>query len=245
MEFVAPELVAPETRTRVVQVLAEHGQATVPVLAADLGLTQAAVRRHLDALQGDGLVEASPHPRPVRRGRGRPAKTFQLTQAGRAGLPAAYDALAVSALQFLARSGGDAAVTAFARARVADLVARYPSVTEGSAVTRATALAQLLTAEGYVASAESAPGGAQVCQHHCPVAHVAEQFPQLCEAETEAFAQVLGTHVQRLATIAHGDGICTTYVPESEYVPPSGSLPESATASTATNRERPHERTSV
>jgi hypothetical protein len=25
---------------------------------------------------------------------------------------------------------------------------------------------------------------------------------------------VLGTYVQRLATIAHGDGICTTYVPE-------------------------------
>jgi hypothetical protein len=24
---------------------------------------------------------------------------------------------------------------------------------------------------------------------------------------------LLGTHVQRLATIAHGDGICTTHVP--------------------------------
>ena len=45
------------------------------------------------------------------------------------------------------------------------------------------------------------------------MAHVAEQFPELCEAETEVFARLLGTHVQRLATIAHGDGICTTYVP--------------------------------
>ena len=38
------------------------------------------------------------------------------------------------------------------------------------------------------------------------------EFPQLCEAETEAFARLLGTPVQRLATIAHGDGICTTHV---------------------------------
>ena len=45
------------------------------------------------------------------------------------------------------------------------------------------------------------------------MAHVAEQFPQLCEAETRAFSRLLGVHVQRLATIAHGDGVCTTHVP--------------------------------
>jgi predicted ArsR family transcriptional regulator len=55
--------------------------------------------------------------------------------------------------------------------------------------------------------------GVQICQHHCPVAHVAAEFPELCEAETRAFEQVLGTYVQRLATIAHGDGVCTTHVP--------------------------------
>ena len=42
--------------------------------------------------------------------------------------------------------------------------------------------------------------------------HVAAEFPQLCEAETEAFGRLLGTPVRRLATIAHGDGICTTHV---------------------------------
>jgi predicted ArsR family transcriptional regulator len=41
---------------------------------------------------------------------------------------------------------------------------------------------------------------------------VAAEFPQLCEAETEAFGRLLGTPVQRLATIAHGDGVCTTHV---------------------------------
>ena len=57
------------------------------------------------------------------------------------------------------------------------------------------------------------PAGDQLCQHHCPVAHVAAEFPQLCEAETEIFARLLGRHVQRLATIAHGDGVCTTFIP--------------------------------
>jgi len=66
--------------------------------------------------------------------------------------------------------------------------------------------------KGTAASAEPVDNGAQICQHHCPVAHVAAEFPQLCEAETEAFGRLLGTPVRRLATIAHGDGICTTHV---------------------------------
>ena len=42
---------------------------------------------------------------------------------------------------------------------------------------------------------------------------MAEQFPQLCEVETRTFSRLLGVHVQRLATIAHGDGVCTTHIP--------------------------------
>ena len=74
-------------------------------------------------------------------------------------------------------------------------------------------LADALTSDGYVASVQPSVAGEQLCQHHCPVAHVAERFPQLCEAETEAFARLIGGPVQRLATIAHGDGVCTTHIP--------------------------------
>jgi predicted ArsR family transcriptional regulator len=42
---------------------------------------------------------------------------------------------------------------------------------------------------------------------------VAAEFPQLCEAETAVISRLIGTHVQRLATIAHGDGVCTTHIP--------------------------------
>jgi predicted ArsR family transcriptional regulator len=42
---------------------------------------------------------------------------------------------------------------------------------------------------------------------------VAEEFPVLCEVETEAIGRLVGRHVQRLATIARGDGVCTTHIP--------------------------------
>jgi predicted ArsR family transcriptional regulator len=76
------------------------------------------------------------------------------------------------------------------------------------------ALATFLSDQGYAASVTEKPMGQELCQHHCPIAHVAAEFPQLCEAETEALSKVLGTHVQRLATIAHGDGVCTTFIPK-------------------------------
>lgn len=202
------------TRERVVKSILEEGASTAVELAQRLRLTPAAVRRHLDQLLADGAIEAREQRVDGHRGRGRPAKVFVVTQSGRDWFDQKYDELAVDALRFLSQTGGDAAVMAFARHRVADLEERYrPLVAAAKPGDRPQALADALTVDGFAASARNAPSGDQVCQHHCPVAHVAEEFPQLCEAEAEAFARLLGSHVQRLATIAHGDGICTTNVP--------------------------------
>jgi predicted ArsR family transcriptional regulator len=204
------------TRDRVVRLLLEDGPATAADLAAELGLTQAAVRRHLDALVAHGEVQARERPVRGHRGRGRPARIFSLTDAGRDTFPHTYDDLAMAALRHLAEHGGVDAVERFAAERVAALETRcreaMAEVGDDPAI-RAAALAEALTREGYAASASAIASGGQLCQHHCPVAHVATEFPQLCEAETRAISRLLGTHVQRLATIAHGDGVCTTHIP--------------------------------
>ncbi|PZS25625.1 MAG: transcriptional regulator [Pseudonocardiales bacterium] len=209
------------TRDRVVRMLLEDGPATAADLAARLSLTQAAVRRHLDALVAHGEVEARERPVRGQRGRGRPAKLFSLTDAGRDTFPHTYDDLATAALRHLAAHGGVEAVERFAAERVSALEDRcreaMAEVSEDPA-TRAEALADALSREGYAASASAIASGGQLCQHHCPVAHVATEFPQLCEAETQAISRLLGTHVQRLATIAHGDGVCTTHIPAQSTV---------------------------
>jgi predicted ArsR family transcriptional regulator len=203
------------TRARIARLILENGPVTAAALGTRLGLTPAAVRRHLDNLLASGLIEARTARRLASRGRGRPAKLFAITDAGRCAFEHAYDDLATSALRFLAEAAGPEAVAQFARRQVAELERRYQPAMASAGEDKVAALAEALSADGYAASASSAPvtgGGEQLCQHHCPVAHVAAEFPQLCEAETEAFGRLLGTPVQRLATIAHGDGICTTHV---------------------------------
>jgi predicted ArsR family transcriptional regulator len=213
------------TRERVARSILENGPSTAAALAERLDLTAAAVRRHLDHLIGQGAVEAQ-QPRVYgARGRGRPAKVFALTEAGRDTFDQQYDDLAVEALRFLDETGGEEAVLAFARKRMAGLGAAYDAVVEANPdLSPAQALAVALTRDGYAASVRQGPVGAQLCQQHCPVAHVAHAFPQLCEAETEAISQVLGRHVQRLATIAHGDGVCTTCIPDPVAQVPSAQI---------------------
>ncbi|MEV5970683.1 metalloregulator ArsR/SmtB family transcription factor [Streptomyces sp. NPDC051921] len=219
------------TRNRVARSILDHGPSTVADLAQRLGLTQAAVRRHLDSLVTDNVVEAREKRVYGTRTRGRPAKVFALTDCGRDAFDQSYDTLAVEALRWIERNaGGEAAVAAFARDRIEAQAESYRAAVESADPDQRTeALAKALTADGYAATARNAPVGEQLCQHHCPVAHVAEQYPQLCEAETEIFSRLLGTHVQRLATIAHGDGVCTTFIPHGA----PQTTPSTASASTA------------
>src|SRR3954462_926158 len=206
------------TRDRVWRAVLEQGPLSASHLAARLGLTPAAVRRHLDALSADGLVTVWQAP-PAQRGRGRPARRYVATDRGHSLAPSDYDDLATSALRYLHATAGEAAARACAEQRVGELERRYRPVLEAAGDDpgqRTQALAGALPSAGYAATVRGGgprATGMQLCQGHCPVQHVAREFPELCEAETDAFSRLLGVHVQRLATLAHGDHVCTTHVP--------------------------------
>ena len=207
------------TRSRVLHMVSSDGPVTAAELGRHLELTPAAVRRHLDALVARGAV-VEHEPTAARRGRGRPARAYVVSDAGHSALEADYDSLAVEVLRFLDATAGPQSVADFARSRVAALEERY-AVRLADAGTdpaaRTAALVEALSEDGFSATARPVGAGGltgvQLCQGHCPVQHAAAEFPAFCEAETDAFSRLLGVHVQRLATLAGGDHVCTTFVP--------------------------------
>lgn len=204
------------TRGAIVELLLQEGPITATTIGSRLGLAPAGVRRHLDALVDSGQARVAPSPRWQHRGRGRPARRYQLTAAGRGRLGHTYDDLAGAALRQLREVGGQPAIVEFARQRVATVVEGIAAVDERTPDTiaaKADEIAAAFTGAGFAATTSRVGAGVQICQHHCPVSHVAEEFPELCAAEVQAFGTLLSTHVQRLATIANGDCACTTHVP--------------------------------
>ena len=207
------------TRSAIVQLLLESGSTTAAEIGRRLGISVTGVRRHLDALVDSGDAEAKASAPWQQAGRGRPAKRYRLTAAGRAKLDHTYDDLASAAMRQLREIGGDEAVRTFARRRVQailDGVTAVESTDDGAVEDAAERVADALTQAGYATTATRVRGpiqGIEICQHHCPVSHVAEEFPELCEAEQQVISEVLGTHVQRLASIVNGDCACTTHVP--------------------------------
>jgi predicted ArsR family transcriptional regulator len=203
------------TRGAIVQLLLEAGPITAGEIGERLGISAAGVRRHLDALLDAGDAQASPAASWEQHGRGRPAKRYRLTAGGRAKLGHTYDDLAAAAMRQLREIGGDEAVRTFARRRI-DTILSGASLGPSDVESTADRVAEALTKAGYATTTTRVHGqvdGIQICQHHCPVSHVAEEFPELCQTERDAFAEILGTHVQRLATIVNGDCACTTHVP--------------------------------
>ncbi|GAA1870284.1 helix-turn-helix transcriptional regulator [Myceligenerans crystallogenes] len=223
------------TRRRVLELVASDGPVTAAHLASTLGLTAPAVRRHLTLLEDEGRIEVHEgQPTPARRGR--PARHYVVTHGGQSELAGGYEEIAASLLRHLRAHGGDAAVAEFARERFDAVVRRYARQLDATGPADRTArLAELLTADGYAASARPGPGvvpAVQLCQGHCPVQHLAQEHPELCEAEARAFTELLGTHVQRLATIAGGAHACTTNIPLG--IPGGTDLPQGTTTTEGT-----------
>ncbi|WP_035775107.1 helix-turn-helix domain-containing protein [Arthrobacter sp. H5] len=211
------------TKDKVLAAVLEHGPVSAAELGYRLGFTPAAVRRHLDALSRDGLIQVKLISNP-NSGAGRPARRYVLSQRGQTKLGNDYLHIAKAALAQLKRTAGPDAVEQFARTRFADMEARYRPLVDSAGPLpedKATALAEALTADGFVGSTtvvgRDAPQAAmlavQLCQGHCPIQELAAEFPDFCDQETEVFSRLLGVDVRRLSTLAGGGHVCTTHIP--------------------------------
>lgn len=216
-----------EAAERVARALLTAGPSTATDLSELLEMTPAGVRRILSGLMNAGFVashDRAPYGPSPKRGRGRPSSVLSLTPAGRAACDQSSDDLALEALRFMSEAFGPQAIEAFAADRAERLATAM--LPDGAVTATPQDVAAALSAAGY--AAEIKPLGAvavQLCQHHCPVVDAAREFPVMCEAETTALSRVLGAHVTRLATLAHGDEVCTAVIPfDSTHVAHSDAL---------------------
>jgi len=224
-------------RDRLARELLKLGPITASDLADSLGISAVAVRKHLDDMSEKSLVkshEIAPFGPAKPKGRGRPARVYSLTSEGRDFFENQYQSLAQEAVSYLATTFGDKAVKDFALSRANEMLKKYSLIlNKAKDVTeKVEILSSALSIDGFAATTDKGSGPThtiQLCQHNCPIAHVAEQHPEFCDAELDAFSQLLGVNVTRLSTIANGGNICTSLV---------STLPKSAVTSAQLHKEK-------
>ncbi len=196
-----------QCRAAIVEHLRRVGEATVAELAAELGISEVATRRHLGVLADDGLVAT----RTVPQGRGRPPAHYQLTEAAARLFPHHYDRFASEALNFLADTHGRDGLRSFLRWRLERQVEDLrDAVTAEDLHERLEQLARALSDAGFEASVSPGDQAFTLTQEHCAIYDVAKDHPEVCAYEAAAFSRVLGHDVtlSRRETLAGGSPAC-------------------------------------
>jgi predicted ArsR family transcriptional regulator len=184
---------------------------TVAELARELELTGMGVRRHLESLATDGLVETVTS---TRRGLGRPASGWRLTASGLELFPRSYDTFALDALEDIAEHVGPEAVNAVFDRRCDKLVAEYEETLAGCCgmEERVAGLARIRDDAGYLAEQTSnGSGELLLTENNCAVHRIAERYPAVCAMELDLLRRVMGpdAEVTRVAHTMAGDAVCS------------------------------------
>lgn len=201
------------TRKVILTMLKVKGPLSVGEMAKELGITEMAIRRHLNTLERDGLIAS----RLVRQAMGRPTNLYSLTELSDDLFPKKYQHLALELLEELRQEEGEQRVSRLFERRKLRLYNKYRQRMEGKTLEeKVSELADLQNASGYMVLWEKDGEGSYVLkEHNCPIAQVANEYQQACQCELSLFQNLLQAHVERTECLAKGGSKCVYVIQDS------------------------------
>lgn len=200
------------TRKQIMLLLKTEGPLTVSELAIKLGVTEMAVRRHLNTLERDALINS----KLLRQSMGRPTNQYFLTDRSDEHFPKSYHSFTLELLNDLEENYGPELIDDLFVRREKRLIDTYqkqfqqPDLRE-----RVKRLAELQDSKGYMVDWEEQGNGVyQITEHNCPIAQVANKFNQACNCELNWFRQLLKADVAQLECKAKGGHNCVYSIKE-------------------------------
>jgi predicted ArsR family transcriptional regulator len=221
-----------DAKRRILDRLKRVDTLTAPEVAAAFDLTDTAIRQHLEALEQAGLVERTSAPP---EGRGRPPVRWRLTVLANDLFPDRHADLTVDLINAIREAVGEEGLDRVLANRRDHQLAAYrralPDPSRTSVKVRVRRLAELRSAEGYLAEATSEGSDMLLVEHHCPICEAASTCQGLCRSELELFQQALGhdVTVERTQHIQAGDLRCA-YRISARALEPVGQAASSSSA---------------
>jgi predicted ArsR family transcriptional regulator len=198
------------TRKVLMTLMKTKGSLSVNEMAKELGITEMAIRRHLNTLERDGLIEA----KLIRQAMGRPMHLYSLTLLADDLFPKNYHQLTLELLSELETEENDNPVGQLFEGRKQKLLQKYQGRMEGKNLAdRVAELTEIQNNNGYMAQWETAIAGHYVfTEYNCPIAQVAKQYNEACHCELSLFQNLLGAEVERTECLTKGGNKCTYHI---------------------------------
>jgi len=197
-----------ETRTSLLERVVELGGATVAQLSNELDISAATVRRHLDPLEAEGLLQIEA----LRRGPGRPSYLYRATDSGVRTVRDHTPELAERLLSEMVRLQIEQSTISEALAdQVAD--AHRSEVPSGSLEQRVDAVVDALRPEGILDHWQRTESELQLVNNACPYIGAANTSSCVCDADRLAIEKLLGVEVEQTERLATGDDGCVYIIP--------------------------------
>lgn len=203
-----------QTRDAVTRLLQERGASTAADLANEVGVSTGSIRRHMDIMVAEGLLETEL----MRQQRGRPVTRYTLSEAGEEETSGAsysrlldriYPALAsMTQSEVDGRDGAELVNLIFDR--VGDAIARdhAPRITAEVFDERVQQVTNALQQEGILELVEQHDDLIVLRNSSCPVRSCAEGNHAMCDADRGAIETLLGLPVLQSSTVATGGDAC-------------------------------------
>jgi predicted ArsR family transcriptional regulator len=198
----------PPAADRLLGVIKRRGPQRIADLAAALAITAEATRQQLSRLAADGLVA----PETERRGVGRPAQLWHLTNAGHGRFPDTHAELTLRLIEAVRSELGETALDRLIEVRERQTEQSYREALAGTndLASLVARLAELRSREGYMAEWQQDAEGFLLLENHCPICAAATACQGFCRAELNVFRAVLGpkVSVERIDHILSGARRC-------------------------------------
>ncbi|MEC0239681.1 transcriptional regulator [Paenibacillus dokdonensis] len=194
------------TRDKILQLLKTKGDLSAKEITEFIGITSMAVRRHINTLEKDGLIES----KTIRQPMGRPTAIYHLTEQAETFFPNKYHSLTLDLLGELELDAGSDMVDRLFDRRGESLRKNHAEKMHGkSFAEKVEVLAEIQNENGYMVELEkNSENEYTLMEYNCPISQIAKKYNHACTCEMKMFESLLGAEVGRTECLAKGDKKC-------------------------------------
>lgn len=203
-----------QTRDLVVRILQRRGASTTADLATEIGVSPGSIRRHMDIMVAEGLLETEL----IRQERGRPVTEYTLSEAGEEETSGAsyarlldriYEALAsMTEGEISGLHGAELVDLIFDRIGIAMAREYSPRMTSNVFDRRIQQVTDVLHGEGILELIDQQDEVTFLRNTSCPARSCADANHAMCEADRKVIESLIGLPVLQSSTLATGGDAC-------------------------------------